>query len=166
MSTHEAVLQTGYFKKATVTGSLSWGDGVTRACRERFATIPSVALEFGHGDVSFRPLKPLKIEILSFSRLRAGDTLSSGFAQTPGSAKAFSTTTLFAANGIGSSSPAFSALIMQYNALLANTPGTILSVHLPADGEGIQRRFLAYVSHPSGTAIYLGITAICRTGSE
>jgi hypothetical protein len=72
--------------------------------------------------------------------------------------EASSTTTSSAANGIGSSPPQLSLrLIMQYNSVLANTPGnaSYLYTYLPTQKEFNADFLLTYLVHP-GTAIYVG----------
>ena len=78
-----------------------------------------------------RPIKPLKIEnTYLFERLRSTDQrfLFSN-PKLPAQDEAFSTTTSFAANGTGNSLRNFQLrLILQYNALLAGTPGSDLLI--------------------------------------
>jgi hypothetical protein len=157
----EAVLQTGYFKKATVTGSLSWGDGVNfvPAANALPQFLPSRS-NSATATLSFRPLKPLKIEnTYLFSRLRAGDSAYlQALAQTPGVSKGIFNDHIVRSKWNWQFTPQLSLrLIMQYNALLANTPGNTIYpyTYLPTEKEFNADFLLTYLIHP-GTAIYLG----------
>jgi hypothetical protein len=161
----EAIFRTGYFKKATVTGSLSWGDGANFVPAAN--ALPQFLLSrttSASASLSFRPLKPLKIEnTYLFSRLRATEdeylSALSLISQPPGAiGKGIFNDHIVRSKWNWQFTPQLSLrLIMQYNSLLANTPGNTIYpyTYLPTEKEFNADFLLTYLIHP-GTAIYLG----------
>jgi outer membrane receptor for ferrienterochelin and colicin len=110
--------------------------------------------------LSFRPLTPLKIEnTYLFSRLRATDsTYLETLAQIPGIGKGIFNDHIVRSKWNWQFTPQLSLrLIMQYNSLLANTPGNTVYpyTYLPTEKEFNADFLLTYLVHP-GTAIYVG----------
>ena len=110
--------------------------------------------------MTVRPMKPLKIEnTYLFERLRSDQQRLPvrAIRKLPARDEAFSTTTSFAAKSNWQFTPQLSLrLILQYNALLAGTPG----VGSPYTYLSTSRQFnadflMTYLVHP-GTAIYVG----------
>ncbi len=169
-----AKFTTGFLPKATVGASYFWGDGgnfVPAATDVPQALLSH--LETGNISLTFRPMKPLKIEnTYLFERLRATDNeYRFALEQLPAG------TTL--GRGIFNNhivrsqwnwqfTPELSLrLILQYNAVLANTPGNTYTcsfddalvlcpyTYLPTQKEFNADFLLTYLVHP-GTAIYIG----------
>jgi hypothetical protein len=143
-----ASFQTGYFRKATVGASYYWGDGVNfvPAANALPQTLLS-RLDTGTGTLTFRPIKPLKIEnTYLFERLRTIGTNSGIFNDH-----------IVRTKWNWQFTPQLSLrVILQYNSLLANTPGmTNLNTLLPTSRQFNADFLLTYLVHP-GTAIYVG----------
>jgi hypothetical protein len=143
-----ASFQTGYFRKATVGASYYWGDGVNfvPAANALPQTLLS-RLDTGTGTLTFRPIKPLKIEnTYLFERLRTIGTNSGIFNDH-----------IVRTKWNWQFTPQLSLrVILQYNSLLANTPGmTNLNTFLPTSRQFNADFLLTYLVHP-GTAIYVG----------
>jgi Domain of unknown function (DUF5916)/Carbohydrate family 9 binding domain-like len=143
-----ASFQTGYFRKATVGTSYYWGDGVNfvPAANALPQTLLS-RLDTGTGTLTFRPIKPLKIEnTYLFERLRTIGTNSGIFNDH-----------IVRTKWNWQFTPQLSLrVILQYNSLLANTPGmTNLNTFLPTSRQFNADFLLTYLVHP-GTAIYVG----------
>ena len=157
----EAIFQTGYFKKATVTGSYSWGDGANFSPAAN--ALPQSLLSRSNtasASLAVRPVKPLKIEnTYLFSRLRAGDNAYlQALAQTPGIGKGIFNDHIVRSKWNWQFTPQLSLrLIMQYNSLLANTPGNTFYpyTYLPTQKQFNADVLFTYLIHP-GTAVYVG----------
>jgi hypothetical protein len=160
----EVRMQTGYLRKVTVGAIYDWGDGVNFVAspnapaplNQPFLARSNTASAF----LWFRPLKPLKIEnTYLFSRLRATDSAYlQALAQTPGIGKGIYNDHLLQSKWNWQFTPQLSLrLIMQYYALLANTPGNTVYpyTYLPTEKQFNTYFLLTYLVHP-GTAIYVG----------
>ena len=155
--TSGASFQTGYFKKATILASYLLGDGVNFVAppaRHLAATPynhPFLAREDTASPLTFRPMKPLKIEnTYLFERLRANEApIFSSKRNFPASGGASSTITSCAANGTGNSRRNFPSRDPAIQRAAGRNPRRGLAVHLPADPEAIQRRFSDYLSGAS-----------------
>jgi hypothetical protein len=156
-----AVFQTGYFKKATIGAGYYWGDGVN------FVPALTAAPQFllgrlntATGTLTFRPLQPLKIEnTYLFERLRAGDdAYLTVLAQVPGVGRGVFNNHIARSKWNWQFTPQLSLrVILQYNSVLANTPGSkaFPYTYLPTEKEFNADVLLTYLVHP-GTAIYIG----------
>jgi hypothetical protein len=156
-----AKFQTGYFRKVTVGASYFWGDGVN------FVPVsgtppPSLLarLNTGSATLTFRPVKPLKIEnTYLFERLRATESeYLFALSQTPGIGKGIFNDHIFRSKWNWQFTPQLSLrLILQYNSLLANTPGNTVDPYtfLPTQKQFNTDFLVTYLVHP-GTAIYVG----------
>jgi hypothetical protein len=169
-----AKFQTGFLPKVAFGASYFWGDGgnfvpaVTDVPRALLSH-----LETGTATLTFRPMKPLKIEnTYLFERLRATDNeYQFALQQLPvGSAlgRGIFNNHIVRSKWNWQFTPALSLrLILQYNAVLANTPGNTYTcsfdgtpVFCPYTDLPTQKEFnadflLTYLVHP-GTAIYVG----------
>jgi hypothetical protein len=159
--------QTGYFKKVTVGASYYWGDGINFVPAAN--ALPQSLLgrlDTATGTLTFRPVKPLKIEnTYLFERLRATEneyllTLSEIAQTTPGVpiGKGIFNNHIVRSKWNWQFTPQLSLrLIMQYNSVLANTPGNTFYpyTYLPTEKEFNADFLLTYLVHP-GTAIYVG----------
>jgi hypothetical protein len=167
-----ATFQTGYFKKATLAASYYWGNSAN------FVAAPDVPpaaptpynLPFlarqdnAAASLTFRPMKPLKIEnTYLFERLRATNSAYL-FEQSlfPGAGRGIFNDHILRSKWNWQFTPQLSArVILQYNGLLAGTPisGAPLVespyTYLPTAKEFNADFLLTYLVHP-GTAIYLG----------
>jgi len=160
-----ASFQTGYFKKATILASYYWGNAVN------FVALPAtenptpynrpfVAREdTAQASLTLRPFQPLKIEnTYLFDRLRAGDGAFL-YAQTqfPGAGRGIFNDHIIRSKWNWQFTPQLSArVILQYNALLAGTPGIGSPfTYLPTSRQFNADFLITYLVHP-GTAIYVG----------
>jgi hypothetical protein len=165
--TSGAAVQTGYFKKVTLAASYYWGQGVN------FVALPGVSPALptpynqpflarednAQATLSFRPVKPLKIDnSYLFERLRTNNsTYVFEQAQYPGAGRGIFNDHILRSQWNWQFTPKLSMrLILQYNALLAGTPG----VGSPYTSVPTQKEFntdflITYLVHP-GTAIYIG----------
>jgi len=172
-----AKFQTGYFSKVTVGASYFWGDGANFVPEpvhivQRYpgkltpnAQAQSLLsrLNTGTASLTFRPIKPLKIEnTYLFERLRARESeYLFALAQLPqGSAlgKGILNNHIVRSKWNWQFTPQLSLrVILQYNSILANTPGNTFYpyTYLPTEKEFNTDFLLTYLVHP-GTAIYLG----------
>jgi hypothetical protein len=172
-----AKFQTGYFKKVTVGASYFWGDGANFV--PPINALPQSLLSrlnTGTATLTLRPMKPLKIEnTYLFERLRATENeylfaLSEvASSTTPGVpiGKGIFDNHIVRSKWNWQFTPQLSLrLIMQYNAVLANTPGQqfflastgtplYLYTYLPTQKQFNTDFLLTYLVHP-GTAIYVG----------
>jgi hypothetical protein len=156
-----AKFQTGYFRKVTVGASYFWGDGVN------FVPVsgtppPSLLarLNTGSATLTFRPVKPLKIEnTYLFERLCATESeYLFALSQTPGIGKGIFNDHIIRSKWNWQFTPQLSLrLILQYNSLLANTPGNTVDPYtfLPTQKQFNTDFLVTYLLHP-GTAIYVG----------
>jgi hypothetical protein len=157
----QAMFETSYFRKVTVLASYAWGD--TSNFEPAANALPQSLLSRSNtasGSLSFRPIKPLKIEnTYLFLRLRAGDSAYlQALAQAPGAGKGIFNDHIVRSKWNWQFTPQLSLrLIMQYNSLLANTPGNTVYPYtpLPTQKEFNADFLFTYLVHP-GTAIYVG----------
>jgi len=163
--TSGASFQTGYFKQATIVASYYWGDAVN------FVALPSTqnATPYNHPFVArednaqasliIRPFQPLKIEnTYLFDRLRAGDSaFLATQAQFPGAGRGIFNDHILRSKWNWQFTPQLSVrVILQYNALLAGTPGVGSPyTYLPTSRQFNADFLITYLVHP-GTAIYVG----------
>jgi hypothetical protein len=165
--TSGASIQTGYFKKVTLLASYYWGGGVN------FVAPPPAPLETptplnhpflasqdtAQASLTFRPVKPLKIEnTYLFDRLRAtNSTYLFEQAQFPGAGRGIFNDHILRSKWNWQFTPQLSVrLILQYNALLAGTPGVGSPyTYLPTSKQFNADFLITYLIHP-GTAIYVG----------
>ena len=161
--TSGASIQSGYFKKAAILASYAWGNNVN------FVAQPGSPDPYGHpyvvredtaqASLTLRPFQPLKIENdYLFERLRAKESTALFLqSQFPGAGRSILNDHILRSKWNWQFTPQLSLrLILQYNALLAGTPG----VGSPYTYLSTQRQFNAdflvtYLVHP-GTAIYVG----------
>jgi hypothetical protein len=145
-----------------------WGDGVNFV--PAATALPSSLLSrlnTGSATLTFRPMKPLKIEnTYLFERLRATENeyLSAlsqiALSSDPGLplGKSIFNNHIVRSKWNWQFTPQLSLrLIMQYNSVLANTPGNTFFPYtsLPTQKEFNTDFLLTYLVHP-GTAIYVG----------
>ena len=159
--------QTAYLKWATVAGSYYWGDGVNFVAAP--AVPPAMATPYnqpflaredtGQASLTVRPIKPLKIEnTYLFERLRTtGSTYAYVSALQPGIGRGILNDHIIRSKWNWQFTPQLSArVILQYNALLAGTPGVGSPfTYLPTSRQFNADFLVTYLVHP-GTAIYVG----------
>ncbi len=165
--TSGATFQTGYFKMATLAASYYWGDGLNFVA---LPDVPPAALtpynqpfvareDTAAASVTFRPIKPLKIEnTYLFERLRATDSAYLfERAQFPGAGRGILNDHILRSKWNWQFTPQLSMrVILQYNSLLAGTPGGGSPyTYLPTQKQFNADFLVTYLVHP-GTAIYLG----------
>ena len=163
-----ASVTTSYFKKATVGASYYWGDGANFVPASN--SLPQSLLsrlDTATGTLTLRPLKPLKIEnTYLFERLRATQNeyqlVQSQLAQSllPGThlGQGIFNDHIVRSKWNWQFTPQLSMrLILQYNSLLANTPGNAIYpyTYLPTEKQFNADFLLTYLIHP-GTAVYIG----------
>ena len=165
--TSGASVQTGYLKKLTLRANYYWGDGVN------FVALPDVPpaaptpysqpfvarQDTASALLIFRPVEPLKIETsYLFERLR---TTNSAYlfeqSQTPGAGRGIFNDHILRSKWNWQFTPQLSArVILQYNGLLAATPGIGSPyTYLPTQKQFNADFLVTYLVHP-GTAIYVG----------
>ena len=165
--TSGASFQTGYLKKVTLTAGYYWGQGVN------FEALPPAPLaiptaynhpflareDTAQAGLTFRPIKPLKIEnTYLFERLRTnGDTYLFEQTQFPGAGHGIFNNHILRSKWNWQFTPQLSMrLILQYNSVLAGTPGVGSPyTYLPTQKEFNTDFLITYLVHP-GTAIYIG----------
>lgn len=166
---HEAgaSFQTAYFAKVTLAASYYWGNSPNFVAQP--ATALATATPYGqpflaredlaNASLIFRPIKPLKIEnTYLFDRLRANQTTANFIqAQTPGAGRGIFNDHIVRSKWNWQFTPQLSLrVILQYNGLLAGTPGVGSPyTYLPTQREFNADFLVTYLVHP-GTAIYLG----------
>jgi len=146
-----ASVQTSILPEVTAGASYHWGDGAN------FVASPNAPApldgpflarqDTATGTLTLRPIKPLKIEnTYLFERLR-----------TIGSNRGIFDDHIVRSKWNWQFTPQLSLrLILQYNSLLANTPGTTdLYTYLPTSRQFNADLLLTYLVHP-GTAVYVG----------
>jgi hypothetical protein len=158
-----ASILTSYFPKVTAGASYYWGDGTNFVPAS--AALPQALLsrlDTASGTLTLRPLKPLKIEnTYLFERLRATpNEYLSTLSRLPGVpiGQGIFNDHIVRSKWNWQFTPQLSLrLILQYNSLLANTPGNTVYpyTYLPTEKEFNADILLTYLVHP-GTAIYLG----------
>jgi hypothetical protein len=146
-----ASILTSIFQKMTAGASYHWGDGtnyVANASSPAPLNNPFLARQdTATGTLTFRPIKPLKIEnTYLFERLR-----------TIGANHGIFNDHIVRSKWNWQFTPQLSLrMILQYNSLLANTPGTSdLYTYLPTSRQFNADFLLTYLVHP-GTAVYVG----------
>ena len=159
-----ASFQTGYFPKVLIAGRYSWGDGVNFVPASIAAPQSLLSrLNRGSATLTFRPVKPLKIEnTYLFERLRATENeyvfaLSGAPSGVP-IGKCIFNNHIVRSKWNWQFTPQLSLrVILQYNSILANTPGTTFYpyTYLPTEKQFNTDFLLTYLVHP-GTAIYVG----------
>ena len=165
--TSGASFQTGYFKKATILASYYWGDAINFVAQPAATNAPPTPYgqpflareDTAQAGLTVRPVKPLKIEnTYLFERLRTTDsTYQFVQSQFPGAGRSIFNDHILRSKWNWQFTPQLSLrLILQYNSLLAGTPG----VGSPYTYLSTQKEFnadflITYLIHP-GTAIYVG----------
>jgi hypothetical protein len=165
--TSGATIQTGYFKQATLAAGYYWGDGVNFVAQPEVLPNPPTPYnrpflareDTANASLTLRPMTPLKIEnTYLFERLRA---TNSAFifeqAQLPGAGRGIFNDHILRSKWNWQFTPQLSArVILQYNGLLAGTPGVGSPyTFLPTQREFNADFLITYLVHP-GTAIYVG----------
>ena len=157
-----ASFQTGYFRKVTVGAGYTWGDGVNFVPVAHALPQSLLSrLDTATGELTFRPVKPLKIEnTYLFERLRATDNeYLAALSQAPSAiGRGIFNNHIVRSKWNWQFTPQLSLrLILQYNSVLANTPGNTVYpyTYLPTQKEFNADFLLTCLVHP-GTAIYLG----------
>ena len=165
--TSGATVQTGYFKKATLGAQYYWGDGVNFVASP--AAPPAAPTPYNqpflaHEDtakasLTLRPMTPLKIEnTYLFERLRpTNSAYLFEQSQFPGAGRGIFNDHILRSKWNWQFTPQLSVrVILQYNGLLAGTPGVGSPyTYLPTQKEFNADFLITYLVHP-GTAIYLG----------
>jgi hypothetical protein len=162
-----ATIQTAFLKQATLAAGYYWGYGVNFVAQPDVLPAPATPYnqpflareDNARASVTFRPIKPLKIEnTYLFERLRApNNAFTFEQAHFPGIGRGIFNDHILRSKWNWQFTPQLSLrVILQYNALLAGTPG----VGSPYTYETTAREFNAdvlvtYLIHP-GTAIYVG----------
>ncbi len=163
-----ATFQTGYFSKVTVAANYSWGDGVNfvpeaNALPQSLPPFLLSRLDTGSAALTFRPVKPLKIEnTYLFERLRATENeYLFALSQAPAGTsigKGIFNNHIVRSKWNWQFTPQLSLrVILQYNSVLANTPGNTFYpyTYFPTEKQFNADFLLTYLVHP-GTAIYVG----------
>jgi len=156
--------ETSYFPKVMIGANYSWGDGVNFV--PAATAVPQSLLSRqnrGSATLTFRPMKPLKIEnTYLFERLRATENeYLLALAQAPPGVpigKGIFNNHIVRSKWNWQFTPQLSLrVILQYNSVLANTPGTTFYpyTYLPTSKQFNADVLLTYLVHP-GTAIYVG----------
>ena len=124
-----------------------------------------VAGSMAQASVTLRPIKPLKIEnTYLFERLRAQDDAAQFVqSQFPGAGRSILNDHILRSKWNWQFTPQLSArVILQYNALLAGTPGVGSPyTYLPTSRQFNADFLITYLVHP-GTAIYVGYNSDLR----
>jgi hypothetical protein len=156
--------ETKYLRKVTLGAQYTWGDkGNFEPSTTANPQFLLSRLDTGNASLSFRPVKPLKIEnTYLYQRLRATNSeyLSALAQAPPGSAigKGISNNHIVRSEWNWQFTPQFALrAIFQYNSLLANTPGNTYYPYtsLPTSKQFNADLLFTYLVHP-GTAIYVG----------
>ena len=156
-------IQTSYFKKATLLASYQWGNGVNFVANfgtpDPYGHPYVVREDTAQASVTLRPIKPLKVEnTYLFERLRAQDDAAQFVqSQFPGAGRSILNDHILRSKWNWQFTPQLSArVILQYNALLAGTPGVGSPyTYLPTSRQFNADFLITYLVHP-GTAIYVG----------
>ncbi len=159
----EARFYTQYLRKVAVTAVYDWGDGVNFVPAANALPQSLLSrLNTASASLTFRPMKPLKIEnTYLFERLRATENeylaaLSENSGVPIG--KGIFNNHIVRSKWNWQFTPQLSLrVILQYNSVLANTPGNTIYpyTYLPTQKEFNADFLLTYLVHP-GTAIYVG----------
>ena len=160
-----AQVTTGYFKKATLAAAYYWGDAPNFVAQP--AAFPAFSFnrpflarqDSASASVTIRPIRPLKIEnSYLFDRLRARDeTFLAVNSHFPGAGRSIFNDHILRSKWNWQFTPQLSVrVILQYNALLAGTPGIGSPyTYLQTSREFNADFLVTYLIHP-GTAIYIG----------
>jgi hypothetical protein len=160
-------VMTSYFKKATIGADYFWGDGVNFVAQPDAPpaaptpyNLPFVAhQEYAQATLTLRPMQPLKIDnTYLFERLRANDsTFQFVSEEFPGVGRGIFNDHILRSKWNWQFTPQLSVrLILQYNSLLAGTPGVGSPYTYEPTAKEFNADFLVtYLVHP-GTAIYVG----------
>jgi hypothetical protein len=159
-----AYILTSYFPKLTMGASYHWGSGANFV--PSFNAPPPLnapflaRLDIGTATLTVRPVKPLKIEnTYLFERLRANDsTFLLAQQQIPGVGRGIFNDHIVRSKWNWQFTPKLSVrVILQYNALLANTPGNTVYPYtfFPTSKQFNADFLITYLVHP-GTAVYVG----------
>jgi hypothetical protein len=157
-----AFFQTSYFKKFTIGAGYTWGDGANYVPASH--DLPQALLsrqDTASAVLTLRPTKPLKIENeYLYERLRAtNNEYLSALTQAPGPiGKGIFNNDIVRSKWNWQFTPQLSLrVILQYNSLLANTPGNTFYpyTYLPTEKEFNADFLITYLVHP-GTAVYIG----------
>ena len=155
--------QTAYLKRATIAANYYWGPqanfvaatGAPAPYNQPFDARQDTASL----SLTLRPMQPLKIEnTYLFDRLRANDaTYALVHSQVPGAGHGIFNDHIIRSKWNWQFTPRLSLrLILQYNALLAGTPGVGSPYTYLSTAKEFNADFLiTYLVHP-GTAIYVG----------
>ncbi len=156
--------QTGYFKKATIAASYYWGDGVNIVALPAATATPYgqpflARQDNAQATLTLRPIQPLKIDnTYLFERLRATNSAYLFVqSETPGAGHSILNDHIIRSKWNWQFTPQLSMrVILQYNGLLAGTPGVGSPyTYLPTQKEFNADFLVTYLVHP-GTAIYVG----------
>jgi hypothetical protein len=162
-----ATVRSSYFKRATILAGYYWGDGINFvALPPALGNTPApynqpflAREDDANVGLTLRPMQPLKIEnTYIFERLRATDAahqiVRSAF---PGAGVGILNDHILRSKINWQFTPQLSVrVILQYNALLAGTPGIGSPyTYLPTSRQFNADFLVTYLVHP-GTAIYLG----------
>ena len=164
-----ATVQTRYFKKATIAASYYWGNGVNFVALPDVPPTPSTPYNLpfvaredtAQATLTLRPMQPLKIEnTYLFERLRTTEnTFQFVNAEFPGSTFGHGILNdhILRSKWNWQFTPQLSVrVILQYNGLLAATPGVGSPyTYLPTARQFNADFLVTYLVHP-GTAIYVG----------
>jgi len=162
-----ASIKTSYLKWATLGAAYYWGDSVNFVAQPPATganpfpyNLPYLAHEnSASATLTIRPMKPLKIDnTYLFDRLRATNAAYSFIsANFPGSGRGIYNDHILRSKINWQFTPQLSVrVILQYNALLAGTPGIGSPyTYLPTDRQFNADFLVTYLVHP-GTAIYVG----------
>lgn len=162
-----ASFQTGYFKKATLLAGYYWGDTPNFEALPPATTASSNPYnhpflaheETAQAGLTLRPIRPLKIEnTYLFEHLRAtNNVFAFEQSQFPGIGRGIFNDHIIRSKWNWQFTPQLSVrVILQYNALLAATPGVGSPyTYLPTQREFNADFLITYLVHP-GTAIYIG----------
>jgi hypothetical protein len=165
-----ASFQTAYFPKVLMAANYYWGDGVNFVPAATAAPQSLLSrLNTGSATLTFRPVKPLKIEnTYLFERLRATENeYRFALSEAPSGiliGKGIFNNHIIRSKWNWQFTPQLSLrLILQYNSVLANTPGTTFYpyTYLPTEKQFNADVLLTYLVHP-GTAIYVGYNSDVR----
>ena len=154
-----ASITTGYFPKVTMGASYYWGDGANFVPAANAAPQSLLArLNTGAANLTFRPVKRLKIEnTYLFERLRMTNATFLFQPRIAGAGLGIFNDHIVRSKWNWQFTPQLSArVILQYNSLLAGTPGVGSPyTYLPTSKQFNADFLITYLVHP-GTAIYVG----------
>jgi len=160
-----ASFQTSYLKWATISAGYTYGDGVNfvpAAKLPKHFNLPpqylTARVTRATGGLTIRPIKPLKIDnTYLYERLRASDAAYQ-FMKATRAGQGILGNHIFRSKWNWQFTPRLSMrLILQYYAVLANTPGNTVYpyTYLPTQKQFNTDFLITYLVHP-GTAVYVG----------